>query len=703
MAFLMNKIFTLLTLSLFCYTASQAQNPNLNYNKFKQLKEELPTPNAYRTGAGAPGHEYFQQQADYVIEVELDENKNIIKGKETVTYHNNSNDALEYLWLQLDQNVREQGADSKTTASGTIHPSYPKVSLAHIIRQSEYDFDGGFRIIDVQNADGSTLDYTINKTMMRIDLAQPLAPGASFSFKVKYWYPINDRMAIGGRSGYEHFKKDGNNLYTIAQFYPRMAVYNDVEGWQNKQFLGNGEFALPFGNYDVKITVPADHIVGATGLLQNGKKVLTKEQIKRYNRAACNVTDTPVFIVTEAEAREAEKTKSTAKKTWHFKAENVRDFGFATSRKFIWDAMSVPMSDGRLVLAMSLYPKEGNPLWEDYSTRVVAHTLKGYSKYTFDYPYPVAYSVHAAAIGMEYPMICFNFGRPNEDGTYNDRTKYGMLGVIIHEVGHNWFPMIVNSDERQWGWMDEGINTFVEYLVEQEWDENFQHWYGPAENLMGYMSGDKKYMRPIMSNPDNVYDFQLGSNAYGKPATALNILREYIMGRELFDQAFKTYSKRWKFKHPTPADFFRTMEDASAVDLDWFWRAWFFSTDHVDLSLDEVQKVHVKIGPDDGLDKVKNRHVYSMKFTNKGGLPMPVIMDFKYIDGSKERKSIPAEIWKNGDETAKVYILDKELAEVVLDPEKISTDLDVENNVWPKKEADKESKFDKYKKNKSNE
>jgi len=559
MAFLKHfKILAVLVL-LVCAFSIDAQNPNMNYNRFKQLNEELPTPSSYRTAAGAPGHEYYQQQANYIIEIELDEKESRITGSETVTYTNNSPDALEYLWVQLDQNVRAQDADSKLGKPTALNPQNPKQSLAYVIREANFDFDGGFNILEVKNASGKDLSHTINKTMMRINLSQPLQSGATTSFSVKWWYNINDRMAIGGRSGYEYFKEDDNKLYTIAQFYPRMAVYDDVNGWQNKQFLGTGEFALPFGDFDVKITVPADHLLAATGVLQNEKDIHCSEIQKRLKQAKKSF-DEPVIIFSQEEAEENEKKKTKKKKTWHFKAENVRDFAFATSRKFIWDAMAVKQNDGSVVMAMSMYPKEGNPLWEEYSTRAVAHTLKTYSRYTFDYPYPVAYSIHAAAIGMEYPMICFNFGRPSKDGTYSDRTKFSMLGVIIHEVGHNYFPMIVNNDERQWGWMDEGLNSFVEYLSEKEFDPEFQHWFGPAQNVIPYMRGDKQYLTPIMSDADNIRSFQLGYNAYGKPATALNILREYVMGPELFDYSFATYAQRWKFKHPTPADFFRTMD-----------------------------------------------------------------------------------------------------------------------------------------------
>ena len=564
----------LLGISLFFISLAQGQK------KFAQIEELIPTPNEYRNAAGAPGYNYYQQQADYKMNIVIDDATQMLTGDEVITYTNNSPDAFSYLWLQLDQNLFSKTSDTKLIQVEKME-DFRDISQ---LKRKMFDYDGGFKIEDITSLNGSNLKYSINKTMLRIDLDKPLKTGSSISFKIKWWYNINDRMAVGGRSGYEYFEKEDNYIYTVAQFFPRMCVYDDVSGWQNKQFLGRGEFTLPFGNYDVSITVPSDHILVATGELQNSSSILSSDQRKRLEQA--KKSDSPVLIVTEEEAKASEVAHSKATKTWKFKASNVRDFAFASSRKFIWDAQSTTVG-GKDVLCMSYYPKEGNPLWERYSTKLVAHTVQTYSKYTVDYPYPVAISVHSKSIGMEYPMICFNGGRPEADGTYSERTKYGMWGVIIHEVGHNFFPMIINSDERQWTWMDEGLNTFVQYLTEQEWERDYPSRRGPAYKIADYMKGDKSNISPIMTNSESIWQF--GNNAYGKPATALNILRETIMGRELFDYAFKTYCERWKFKHPTPADFFRTMEDASAVDLDWFWRGWFYSTDHVDISLESVK------------------------------------------------------------------------------------------------------------------
>ena len=727
--------------------------------KFKQLKEELATPNVYRTASGAPGHEYWQQKADYKINLELDDEKQKINGEETITYINNSPDALSYLWVQLDQNMRAKDSQTNLITENKLSDKMYSNSLDPYYS----DYDGGFKIDHVKDANGKALAHTINYTMMRIDLPKPLKAGSKFVFSIKWWYNINDAGKDGGRSGYEHFEEEDNYVYSIAQFYPRMAVYNEVEGWQNKQFLGRGEFALTFGDYEVSITVPSDHIIASTGELQNAKDVLTKEERNRFEKS--KTAKEPVVIVSQEEATEKEKTKSDKKSTWTFKASNVRDFAFASSRKFIWDAMGVKFG-ARTVMAMSYYPKEGNPLWGKYSTKAVAHTLKTYSKYTFDYPYPVAISSHAVFTGMEYPMISFNFGRPEADGTYSARTKYRMIGVIIHEVGHNYFPMIVNSDERQWTWMDEGLNSFLQYLAEQEWEHNYPSRRGPAWKITSYMGGDKSKISPIMTNSESIYQF--GNNAYGKPATALNILRETVMGRELFDFAFKTYSQRWMFKHPTPADFFRTMEDASGVDLDWFWRGWFYTTDHVDIAVtgvkaykldtqnpdiekalakkeeaekpryitdvinDELLKGKTLVENDPSLvdfyneydkfevtkldkkayeryakslsDKekkyfAKNDNYYEITFENKGGLVMPIIVQLNFKDGTNELHRIPAEIWRYDSESVtKTFATKKEVESITLDPYVETADVETANNHYPPKAEMSKFQIYKYKK-----
>ena len=749
-----------LALSLLAMAAFAVQAQNVNTSKFRQLGQELPTPNVYRTASGAPGHEYYQQRADYDMSVTLDDETQRIYGEETITYTNNSPDELRYLWVQLDQNMRAKNSMTQQIQTGGIfneRGGAAQTAFNQLKNSQFYDFDGGFKLAYVQTTSGTNLPYIVNNTMMRVDLPTPLRQGQKFSFKIKWWFNINDRMDIGGRSGYEYFEEEDNYLYTIAQFFPRMAVYNDVEGWQNKQFLGQGEFTLPFGDYKVSITVPSDHIVASTGELTNASRILTSKQRARLAKAEKSYDD-PVIIVTQEEAEVAEKNKAKTTKTWVFEAEDVRDFAFATSRKFIWDAQAVDIG-GKTTMAMSYYPKEGNPLWEQYSTRVVAHTLKVYSKFTIDYPYHKAISVHTKWIGMEYPMICFNGGRPEADGTYSEGTKYGMIGVIIHEVGHNFFPMIINSDERQWTWMDEGLNTFVQYLTEQEWDHDYPSRRGPADKIVPYMSGPKEQIVPIMTNSESILQF--GNNAYGKPATALNILRETVMGRELFDYAFKEYSRRWAFKHPTPADLFRTMEDASGVDLDWYWRGWFYTTDHVDIAIKDVQwyqmstknpdvekpfeaekdrKANAHVGrarnevirtmvdevpatrdfynsynPFEvsaadreayesyraGLSKEEaalldaGYHFYGVTFENQGGLIMPLVLRFTLEDGTEEVKRIPAEVWlKNEDEFTKWFNFTRPVVQITLDPFLEMADTDRSDNYWPAMQEP--SKFDVY-------
>lgn len=765
----MKKLFTFLFISITSASLVKAQdiqnNPGSNHgNKFEQLGSILSTPNEQRTASGAPGVKYWQQRADYDIKAELDERNLKLTGSETVTYFNNSPDPLTYIWLQLDENQHSNINNANYQSSTAM----PKVGSPQLIDRAETTGDNGYGdiISKLTDALGKPLSYTINKTMMRIDLPYTLKPGQQFVFKLNWSYKISDRMGMGGRGGYEYFPEDGNYLFTMTQWYPRLCVYSDFQGWQNHQFTGRGEFALAFGNFKVQMTVPADHIVGSTGECINYAAVLSPARLARYAKSKTSAT--PVEIVTLSEAKKAELTKSEAKKTWVFQATNVRDFAWTSSRKFVWDGMGANVG-GKTVMCMSFYGKEAYSLWSKYSTKAVAHTVKTYSHFTFDYPYPVAQSVEASN-GMEYPMICFNNGRTEKDGTYSESTKNAMLGVIIHEVGHNFFPMIVNSDERQWTWMDEGLNSFVEYLTEELWDNKFPTKRGPAYLIADYMKLPKNELEPIMTNSENIVRF--GPNAYSKPATALNILRETIMGRKLFDYAFKEYAKRWAFKHPTPADFFRTMEDASGEDLDWFWRGWFYGTDPCDISLDSVKvskasfdgatmaggnrrggTVTPGLPPTylkpllpafDDISKVRNRedanikfytdrdtatqdfywkydrgmvkidtlnykpvprrtaaapeeftdaekgkyngkYFYELSFSNKGGLVMPIIVEFTFIDGTKTIDRIPAQIWRLNEKNAtKFYVQNKEVAAIKLDPMRETADIDESNNYWGK-------------------
>ena len=715
---------------------------NGRINAFRQLEELLPTPNSFRTASGAPGPAYWQQQADYDIQVELDDEKQRIIGSEIITYTNRSPDPLYYLWLQLDANIFAPDSDANMTVRA---PNLQRVSTKALQRLLVLKtFDGSLKITSVRGSDGKNLPYTIVKTMMRIDLAQPLTMGKQFKFSIDWNYLINDSSLVRARTGYEYFEQDKNYLYEIAHWYPRMVAYTDSTGWQHKQFLGRGEFTLELGNYRVSITVPNDHVVAATGVLQNPNDTLTP--VQRERMAQARKAKTPVFIVTPEEAKKKESQKPTGKQTWVFQADNVRDFAFASSRKFIWDAQQHQGAGGP-VMAMSFYPKEGEPLWSKYSTHAIIHTLKVYSRYTFPYPYPVAISVNGPVYGMEYPMICFNGPRPEKDGTYSSRTKYSLISVIIHEVGHNYFPMIVNSDERQWTWMDEGINTFLQFLAEQEWEDEYPSRRGEPKDIVGYMSSSNQV--PIMTNSELILQF--GNNAYAKPATALNILRETVLGRELFDFAFKEYAKRWQFKRPMPADFFRTIEDASGVDLDWFWRGWFYSTGHTDFSIEAV-KLYTMKSPDPEVEKkqskedraalaqtlskernkeipkrthdfpelkdfynsydeldvteadrkayqrflkglnetdkkilAKPQNFYVIDLKNLGGLVMPVIFAIEYEDGHKEEIRMPAEIWRqNNQQVSKLVITPRTIKKIVLDPHLETADTNVENNYFPR-------------------
>jgi hypothetical protein len=740
----------LVSFASFAQEEGQKEEPkaeeHYNTNKFRQLYQEFSTPNQYRSASGAPGPSYYQQQADYKMDIRLDDENHHIYGYETITYTNNSPDVLEYLWVQLDQNMRAKDSKTPLIEGGGVQPYMQPAGFASSYLKEP--FDGGFNIKKVLDKKGNPLNYTINQTMMRVEMPENLKTGGKFQFDIEWDYNINNHVEGRGRSGYEQFP-DGHRAYVIAQFYPRMAVYNDVEGWQNSQFWGRDEFALPFGTFEVNITVPEDHWLDGTGKLLNRKDVYSKVELSRYEQAQKSY-ENPVVIRTQAEAEKlAMMPGAKGTKTWKLKADFVRDFGWTSSRRYVADAMAVKVG-GKDIMAVSIYPPEGNPLWEQWSTKAIAQTLRSYSRMTFDYPYHKAISVHAKNQGMEYPMICWNYGRPEPDGTYSDRVKFGMISVIIHEVGHNYFPMIVNSDERQWTWMDEGLNTFLQYVAEQDMGEFYPESIkgldaypsrrGPAVNIVPYMAGDQRYIAPIMSKGINTYQF--GSNAYGKPATALNILRETVMGRDLFDYAFRTYSQRWMFKHPTPEDFFRTMEDASAVDLDWFWRGWFYTTRYNDMGIKSVDKYFVsseknqamkdmmkqrnidesripalvymvKEGSEDYKEDLKGKepaevvgelneylmdnftaseiaamkspkYFYEIKVEKPGGLVMPIIIEYTYADGTTETVTHPAEIWRYNDkEVGLSKASQKEITKIVIDPKLETADIDTSNNTWP--------------------
>ncbi len=728
-------------------------------DRFRQLDEVWPTPSEKRNASGAPGPEYWQQKVDYVIEAVLDDAKQRLSGTETITYTNNSPDQLRYLWMQMDQNLFQPESKGNLSASFTDEKG---ISYRQVRKEDARQFEGGFRIKSITAKSGDKLNYTVVDTHMRIDLPQALESGQRFEFTVTWDYAIPDIKAQGSRGGYEYFDKEDNYIYTMSQWYPRMAAYTDHDGWVLQPFLGAGEYALEFGDFDVAITVPADHVVAATGELQNPDDVLTQAQQERLEEA--RTADRPVLIITEEEAIANESAASSETNTWRFKATNVRDFAFGSSRKFLWDAQGVAMEDGHIVMAMSFYPKEGNPLWGRYSTHAIIHTLEVFSRFTIPYPYPVAQAVNSPSeLGMEYPMISFNSPRPdepNEEGvrTYSRKEKYNLIGVIIHETGHNYFPMIINSNERRWGWMDEGLNSFVSYLAEVEWEEAYPSWSGPVDLIADYMLGDAQ--TTIMTQPDAVIG--LGANAYDKVTTALIVLREGVLGRELFDFAFQEYAQRWAFKRPNPSDFFRTMEDASGVDLDWFWRGWFYSTDHVDIGITDLTRYALDSkNPDvefakereedqdsripltqrrnkgvtyrvdrfpelkdfynendaftvsnkdrneyqellDGLEEweqdilQQEDHFYVVDLTNHGGLVSPVTLEIIFLDGTIERLKMPAEIWRrNHREVKKLIITEQMIDSIQIDPDGETADLDITNNHFPQMPSSK--RLDVYK------
>ncbi len=738
------RLFIILLWTCFICPLMTAQNQPWQ-GKFEPLDNLIQPANTYRTASGAPGKAYWQQQANYKIKATLDEKNNILSGEETITYINNSPDILNYVWIQLEQNVNKKENESFGDFNNSLIDSITTRQMQLLTRAK--DFPAGYTIKHVKDNSDNHLKHIINNTMMKVTLNTPLNPGESTNISISWSYPITDRsMFLLSREGYEYFPEDDNTVYLIAHWFPRMAVYNDTEGWQNKQFQRLGEFALEFGNYEVEISVPEDHIIASTGSLQNHNQVLSKTQIKRFEEAKSSYNK-PIQIITKEEAEANEKTKATKLKTWKFSATNVRDFAFASSRKFMWDAQAVNLPTNT-VMAMSYYPKEGLPVWQEESTKAVIQALEVYSEATFDYPYPVAISVNTSNVGMEFPMISFNGGRP-KNGKISDFQKQNMIRVIIHEVGHNWFPMIVSSDERKWMWMDEGLNTFLDQRTVAERYPNFD--YVTPKNIVPFMDGDKNILRPIMTTSDSELFSQFGNNFYNKPTVGLQMLRNSIIGKELFDEAFKEYANRWKFKHPNPSDLFRTLSDATAADIDWFVRGWFFTTDHVDMELsnvrwfkvdeentnieDKLLKYQTKIntktkgsqanakdfsnGPEiitmtdtpdshyggflsrinekDMRKSLSGKNLYELTIKNLGGLVMPVTIEWNFTDGTSEIETLPAQIWRFDEyQVTKTFIKNKEVSSINLDPNFEFADVNMTNNSFPKTEIP--SEFEQFKK-----
>ncbi len=709
-----------------------AQEEKTYTGKFEAIDRLLEPPSPYRTASGAPGADYWQQRADYVIKASIDENENLLVGEETITYYNNSPDNLAFLWLNLEQNVNRKENEDFGSVMGGVRNNISSLQMQYLVRP--IDFPAGTEILSVKDASGKEMDYMVNNTLMRLNLPNALKSGEKVTFSIKWKNYITDRSKfLLSREGYEYFPKDDNKVFLLGHWFPRMTVYNDTEGWQNKQFQRLGEFALEFGDYEVELTVPADHIVSGTGELTNPKDVLTKTQQQRLERASASF-DEIIMVVTPEEAMANESKKASGNKTWKFSAKNVRDVAFASSRKFIWDAMAVKLPTNT-VLAMSFYPNEGMPVWSEESTKAIKEAIEVYSEATFDYPYPVCSSVNTSNIGMEFPMISFNGGRP-VNGEISEQARRGMTSTIIHEVGHNWFPMIVSSDERKWMWMDEGLNTF---LHQRTLAERYPQWSSTRpKDIVPFMQGDPNTLRPIMTNSDNDILFQMGNNFYQKPTVGFQMLRETIVGKELFDVAFKEYANRWKYKHPNPSDLFRTLEDGTAVDLDWFFKGWYFTTDVIDIELADVKWYQLKqeetsvertnmqgestkisgsgqaaegVGFADGpeefnmqdtpaqgygqflsrLDEeemraqLSDKHIYELTLKNRGGLVMPVIIEWNYADGTQELEQLPAEIWRHNElEVKKTFMKSKEVVSIVIDPNQALADVDQDNNVFPK-------------------
>jgi hypothetical protein len=644
----------------FCYLNLSAQHGN----KFEPLGTILPTPNEYRTASGAPGSKYWQQRADYHIKCKLDEQDQRISGDETITYYNNSPDVLTYLWFQLEENIYTTDRNANYQYNNAVPEKLSPADLKKWEdegKKNEY----GVNITSLTDGSGAKLNYTINRTMMRVDLPVALKSGQQYILKISWNYKLTNRMVQYGRGGYEKFP-DGNNLYTVTHWYPRLCLYSDYAGWHNQQYA-NKEFALTFGNFKVEITLPVGQIVGATGECRNYKDVLSPDQYTRLQKA--KISNAPLDIVTLDEAQKNGRTVSSANQTWIFEAENVRDFAWTACKRFIWDGMNTTIS-GKNIFCMSYYPKESYPVYHEYSTKLVAHTLKFYSNQMFPYPYPVAQSVEASN-GIEFPMICFNYGRVEKDGSFSDDLKREVAQVVIHEVGHNWFPMIINTDERQYAWMDEGFDTFFEFLATKAWDSLMNWPRGAARGVGPALKQTKEFREPIMIYPDNSLAYSFTS--YFKPSVALNVLRDAVMGHEKFDAAFKTYASRWAFKHPTPADFFRTMEDASAEDLDWFWRGWFYGIELCDISLDTVKLFTA--GP--------NKYFYQVEMSNKGGLVSPIIIQFNFADGTSDIERIPAQAWRHNESRhTKSYMKTKKVSSIVIDPHHETADTDESNNTF---------------------
>lgn len=625
-----------------------AFNPMFNYQ----------TSTAYRSASGNPGPMYWQNSADYKINATLDEANNRVFGDVQITYTNNSPDQLSFIWLQLDQNqFNDNSRGGKTTP----------------VQQGRYGnkgFMGGYEIKNVKaekkgaakkgkaNQTSVYSAHIIDDTRMQVRLSEPVNKGEKVVITLEFGFDIpaygSDRMG--------KLTTQNGIVYELAQWYPRVCVYDDVEGWNVLPYLGAGEFYLEYGDFEYNVTVPFDHIVAGSGELINPSEVLTKKQIERL--AAAAKSEKTVMIRTAEEIKDpASRPKTSGMLTWKFKCNNSRDVAFTSSRSFIWDASAINLPSGKPCLAQSVYPVEsaGNDAW-GRSTEYVKGCIEFYSSYLYEYPYPVATNVAGIVGGMEYPGIVF----------CSSRSKgAGLWGVTDHEFGHIWFPMIVGSDERKFPWMDEGFNTFINGLSTKHFNNGEYYRKGNAQQLAPFFHRGT----PIMTRPDVVAASELGTLAYRKPGYGLTMLREVVLGEDRFDYALREYIKRWAFKHPTPFDFFHTIEDAGGEDLGWFWKSWIYNDWKIDQGVKEVRYV--------GNDAAKGALI---TIENLEQMPMPVKLKIKESNGTESIVDLPVEIWQKGPSWTFSYPSKSEIAEIVIDPELVLPDTNLKNNTWtPKK------------------
>ena len=599
-----------------------------------------------RSADGSPNTGYWQNRADYQITASLNDVTNEISGSVTITYKNNSPLSLSFLWLQIDQNLFNKESRGQARMPVDSRSRYG---------DAKSDFNGGYKISAVKLNDNIT-DFLITDTRMQVRLKEPLKSGDVTKIKIDYLFTLPEYAA--DRCGI--LKTKQGNIFTVAQWYPRMCVYDDVQGWNTLPYLGPSEFYLEYGNFDITITAPASHIVVASGELQNPADVLTALQLKRWEEA--KKSDKTVFIRTEKEVSDPESRPKTATVSWHYKISNARDVAWASSKSFIWDAAKINLPSGKTALAMSVYPAEskGAESW-GRATEYTKGSIENYSKRWFEYPYPVATNVASNVGGMEYPGIVFCGYKALGDQLFN---------VTDHEFGHTWFPMIVGSNERKYGWMDEGFNTFINSLA----DDDFNN--GEYKNAPPNMEVMAKYIfsensESILNTPDELKENNIGTALYFKPGYGLELLRNQIVGPVRFDYAFKTYIQRWAYKHPTPWDFFKTMDNATGEDLSWFWKAWFLENYRLDQSI-----LSVAYEKDDAANGAL------VTIANLEQMAMPVTIEYETITGKKARVKLPVEIWNNT-ASFKVKLPTKErLMKVIIDPDKVLPDMNFSNNSW---------------------